>query len=163
MREVEYDLFNCNSGLRLTARETANELSRFMLAEPECRYKLTIGTDSLRLSDGRADFVTAVVVHRIGRGGKYFWRRLELGIFHNLRDRIIKEVLLSLEVATHILEELKKQSAPDFEFEIHADIGEHGPTKAMLQEVAGMIRAYNFEARTKPDSYAATSVADKLV
>ena len=72
------------------------------------RYKITIGTDSERIAGNQADFVSAVVVHRVGNGGRYFWRRVELGKFHTLRDRIIKEVLLSLELAQEVLAELKK-------------------------------------------------------
>jgi len=33
----------------------------------------------------------------------------------------------------------------------------------MMQELLGMIRANNFEARTKPESYAASSVADRHI
>ena len=133
-----------------------------------------IGTDSERLADGRSDFVTAVVVHRVGNGGRYFWRRTELGKFHTLRDRIIQEVIVSLELGKEVLVELKELSSPagdrsvgqvelEWDFEIHADIGERGPTKAMIQEVVGMIRAYNFEPVTKPGSYAASNVADRHV
>jgi len=127
--------------------------------------------------------VTAVVVHRVGNGGRYFWRRTELGKLHTLRDRIIKEVVISLELGKEVLTELKKFSdpaagenpelarpepvewveIPEWEFEIHADVGENGPTKAMIQEVVGMIRAYNFEPITKPGSYAASNVADRHV
>ena len=133
----------------------------FMKDDSRRKYKIMIGTDSARLADGRADFVTAVVVHRVGNGGRYFWRRLELRNFHTLRDRIIREVLLSLEVAEEVLKALKDANAPHFDFEIHADIGENGETKTMIQEVVGMIRAHNFEARTKPMSYAASNVADR--
>jgi len=38
--------------------------------------------------------------------------------------------MISLEVAQGILAELKKYPLPEFEFEIHADIGMNGPTKA---------------------------------
>ncbi len=127
------------------------------------RYKITIGTDSERIAGNQADFVSAVVVHRVGNGGRYFWRRVELGKFHTLRDRIIKEVLLSLELAQEVLAELKKIKDISFDFEIHADIGENGETKVMIQEVVGMIRAHNFEVRTKPGSYAASNVADRHV
>ena len=71
--------------------------------------------------------------------------------------------MLSLEVAKEILKELKDQKAPRFDFEIHADIGENGPTSPMIQEVVAMIRANNFNARTKPESYAASNVADRHV
>ena len=71
--------------------------------------------------------------------------------------------MISLEVAEKVLTELKKFPLPEFEFEIHADIGENGPTKAMIQEVVGMIRANNFQVKTKPESYAASNVADRHV
>lgn len=157
------DFFNSSLGVRLPSGEVVKELIRFMKEDPKRHYKIIIGTDSLLAADKSADFVTAVVVHRVGNGGRYFWRRIELEKFYTLRDRIIREVLLSLEVAKDVLEELKTQEAPHFDFEIHADIGENGETKVMIQEVVGMIRAHNYEARTKPMSYAASSVADRHV
>jgi predicted RNase H-related nuclease YkuK (DUF458 family) len=33
----------------------------------------------------------------------------------------------------------------------------------MIQEVVAMIRASNFQAKTKPESYAASNVADRHV
>lgn len=155
--------FNSCFGLKFSIPELVGEIVRYMREEPEKHYRITVGTDSELLSGGRADFVTAVVVHRVGNGGRYFWRGAELSAFHTLRDRIIREVLVSLEAATAVLEALKGASSPKFDFEVHADIGENGPTKVMLQEVVGMIRAHNFEARTKPESYAASNVADRLV
>ena len=139
----------------------------FMAAQPERTYKITIGTDSERQADLRADFVTAVVVHRVGNGGRYFFRRLEDGPFHTLRDRIIQEVLISLDTGKAILTELQTATRggpfPRRDFEIHVDVGENGPTKVMLQEVVAMVRAHNFPAVTKPWSYAASSVADRHV
>ena len=157
------EFLNSPFGLKLTIPEVVVEIVRYMHEAPQWHYKVTIGTDSQRLADGKADFVSAVVVHRIGNGGRYFWRRFEMQHLHTLRDRIIKEVLISLELATKLLEELKQHPVPHFDFEVHADVGENGPTKVMIQEVVGMIRAYNFEAKTKPESYAASNVADRYV
>jgi hypothetical protein len=156
--------FNSSFGLKLDAAQVVAEILRFMKNEPKRKYKIIIGSDSEGLKSKNADFVTAVVVHRVGNGGRYFWRRLQIGKFHTLRDRIIKEVMLSLEAAHLILSELKKSDISDnWSFEIHADIGEHGETKALIQEVVGIIRANNFEVKTKPESYAATKVADRHV
>ncbi len=161
--EVEY-LFNSSFGLKLDVAQVVAEILRFMEVDPKRRYKVVIGTDSEQLTHQNADFVTAVVVHRIGNGGRYFWRRLELGKFYTIRDRVIKEVMLSLEVAHAVLRELRRYfRGANWSFEIHADIGENGETRALIQEVVGMIRANNFEAKTKPDSYAATKVADRHV
>src|SRR3989344_9606197 len=146
------EFFNTSFGLKLSVRQVADEIVRFMKAEPKRKYKIMIGTDSERLADGKADFVTAAVVHRVGNGGRYFWRRAQFGKFHTLRDRIIREVLISIDLGKEILVELKNLSAaagkdmPEWDFEIHADVGENGPTKAMIQEIVGMIRAHDFDA-----------------
>jgi predicted RNase H-related nuclease YkuK (DUF458 family) len=161
--EIIPDFFSSSLGVRLTAPEVVREIVSFMKSEPARRYKVTIGTDSEVGSDKYADFVTAIVVHRIGNGGRYFWRRFELGKFHTLRDRMIREVLISLDVAKEVLAALQTSSLPEFYFEIHADIGPNGPTNAVIPEIVGMIRANNFEAKTKPESYAASNVADRHV
>jgi hypothetical protein len=156
--------FKSSLGLQLDIPEVVREILNFMRADTKRRYTVIIGTDSLLLPSRHADFVTAVVVHRIGNGGRYFWRHAEFGKFHTLRDRIIREVLLSLEAADLLLRELKhKASDVQWSFEIHADVGEHGPTNVLIQEVVGMIRASNFEVKTKPQSYAASKVADRHV
>lgn len=157
--------FNTSLGLKLNTQQVIAEIIRFMREDDKRRYKIVIGTDSERNNeDNTADFVTAIVVHRVGNGGRYFWRRIdEETKFHTLRDRIINEVLLSLEAAKEVLVILKDFGASNFDFEIHADVGENGETKTMIAEVVGMIRAYNFEARTKPNSYGASKVADRHV
>ncbi len=148
----------------LTAGQVSQTIVDFMKEDRSREYKITIGTDSAKDSNDEADFVTAIVIHRVGNGARYFWRRIAGETkFHTLRDRITREVLISLEVAQDFLAELSKFNAPKYDFEIHLDIGQNGATKVMIQELVGMVRAHNFEARTKPDSYAATNVADKHV
>jgi len=161
-------LFNTSIGIKLSPEQIVREIFEFMKADTERNYKITIGTDSEMLSDKTADFVTAVVVHRIGNGGRYFWRRIdEKNKFHTLRDRMIQEVLISLDIAKNILGLLKtypENSANlNWDFEIHVDVGENGKTKTMIQELVGMIRANDFEAKTKPESYAASKVADRHI
>ena len=159
------ETYNNAFGAQLTVRDVLVEIMAFMAAAPTRRYKVTIGTDSELLASKSADFVSAIVVHRIGNGGRYFWQRYQLGPFYTLRDRIIREVLISIDVAKAFIAELEKVRGelPEFEFEIHADVGQNCPTRQMIQEVVGMIRANNFEVRTKPESYAATNVADRHV
>jgi len=157
-------LFKNSFGLDIDVPSVVRGIIGFLKSNPNATYKVIIGTDSARLPAKAADFVTAIVVYRVGNGGRYFWRRFEIGKFHTLRDRIIQEVLFSIETAKEVLEELKKDSSlPEWSFEIHADVGENGNTKVLIQEVVGMIRANNFEARTKPESYVASKVADRHV
>lgn len=159
------EFFQSSMGEKLSVSQVVQEIVAFMKAAPERNYTVTIGTDSELMSSKDADFVTAVVVHRVGNGGRYFWRQGTVGKFYTLRDRIIREVMTSLDLAKELLIILKDQNIPNirWDFEIHADVGEKGETKVMIQEVVGMIRAHNFEARTKPLSYAASNVADRHV
>ncbi|MDO8602012.1 MAG: ribonuclease H-like YkuK family protein [bacterium] len=159
---IEAYLFMTGRGEKITPLGVVSEILSFMQIAPNCNYKITIGTDSECLNDKRADFVTAIVIHRVGNGGKYFWRRIVDGKkFFTLRDRMIREAMISLEIAHAFLAETEKIPLPKFDFEIHVDVGENGATRTMLQELTGIIRANNFAVKTKPDSYAASKVADR--
>ena len=161
---MEDRLFNTAIGLKMTPEQIVQEMIAYMQADETRKYKIIIGSDSERRSTGSADFVTAIVIHRVGNGGRYFWRRTEAEKkFHTLRDRIWEEVIMSLDVARDFLDTAKKFEMPSYDFEIHVDVGENGATRAIIQELVGMVRANNFEAKTKPDSYAASKVADRHV
>jgi len=154
--------FNSSLGITLSSKQVVRELIRFMEVDTFADYKITIGSDYENKSNGTVDFVSAIVIHRVGNGGRYFWRRVVAEKkFHTLRERLLEEVLLSLETAHDLISTTKKLSLPEFSFEIHVDVGEHGKSKSMMQDLVGMVRANNFEARTKPDSYAASKVADR--
>ncbi len=168
MQYMEDTLFHTANGTQLTLQAVVSEIIKFMCTETHRAYTITLGTDSLQGRGGHADFVTAIVIHRIGGGGRYFWHRTELEHIHSLRYRMTQEVLMSLEAAKNFLHLLELAVAtgidiPQYKIEIHVDVGENGETRTMIQELVGMIRANNFEAKTKPESYAASCVADKHV
>ncbi len=155
-------LFNDSNGKQLLPDQVVKEIFDFVAAAPDRDYKISLGTDSAPLKDRRADFVTAIIIHRVGNGGRYFWRRTLINKkFHSLRARMYEEVLLSLEIARHFLEMTKLFSESDFGFEIHVDVGENGATRTMISELTSMIRASRFAFKIKPDSYAASKVADR--
>lgn len=161
MEQIKNNLFNSSFGVKINVVQVIEIINEFIKAKPHHRYKLTVGTDSERRLNNSADFVTAIVIHRVGNGGRYFWRHEKLDKIHNLRNRMYQEVLLSLETGKELIKILKESENPHLDFEIHIDVGENGETKSMIQELVGMVRANNFEARTKPDSYAASKVADR--
>lgn len=146
--------FNSPSKGRLTLKGVISELLSFINEERERDYKIIIGTDSN--GRGSAEFVTAVIVHRVGRGGRYFWIKYK-GIGKLvLRQRIYKEVELSLNMAQKLIKKI-----PDDNLEIHVDVGQYGETRAMIKEVIGMVRGSGFDCKTKPESYGASHIADK--
>lgn len=140
-------------------------IADFVEEEPDSLYRLIIGTDSqARRKNGKAeiDYVTAVVAHRIGRGARYYWRKEKKNKIPVLRDKIYTETLMSLDVAQEIVPCLREAISPTkYDFEIHIDVGPLGPTRDMIKEVVGMVNGSGFEAKTKPESWGASSVADK--
>lgn len=153
--------FQNSKGEQLTSQEVIREIISYMRTDEKRQYKVIIGTDSEELKDNWADYVTAVVVQRVGNGGRYFWRRTHIDKIHTMRNRIWQEVIISLDIAKNFLSFTKYNDIPKFDFEIHVDVGENGKTSDMIQELTAMIRASNFEPKTKPESYAASSVADR--
>ena len=151
---------------KLTPEETIAEIVKFFSEDPTVSYTLVIGTDSqVRRENGlqKVDFVTAVVVHRKGKGGRYFWQKNRKEKIYSLRDKIYLETLLSLELAQKLVPVLKDRLAgfAPYDFEIHIDVGEAGPTREMIKEVVGMVTGNGFTAKTKPESYGAFVIADK--
>ena len=151
---------------KVKALEMINEVSSFIDEEPSSFYRLVIGTDSqTRRINGKSevDFVTAIVVHRIGRGARYFWKKeRKSGKNLLLRDRIYTETLMSLDVAQEIVPEIRKFISPaKYDLEIHIDVGPLGPTREMIREVVGMVSGNGFKAKTKPEAWGAATVADK--
>ncbi len=132
---------------------------RYMQEEADQNYNLIIGTDSL-LGDDTC-FVTAVVIHRVGHGGRYFYHKFRNRKIESLRQRILFETSLSLETASQISAELAKNGFGDLAVEIHLDVGDRGETKRIIREVVGMVQGSGYAAVTKPDSYGASKVADR--
>ncbi len=142
-----------------------SDIASFVDEEPDSFYSLIIGTDSQtrRMNgDSQIDYVTAIVVHRKGRGAKYYWRKEKHDKIPVLRDKIYTETLMSLDVAQKIVPMVRKHVSPaKYDLEIHIDVGSLGPTREMIKEVVGMVNGNGFVAKTKPESWGASSVADK--
>jgi predicted RNase H-related nuclease YkuK (DUF458 family) len=150
---------------KLTIQKMVSELAGFIDEEPGNFYRLVIGTDSKSHRDKkgkRLDIITAVVIHRKGKGGRYFWQRNKKDKVNSLRDKIYTETLYSLDLAEILVPQLQKRlNGEPYELEIHIDVGQNGSTREMIKEVVGMVNGNGFTAKTKPESYGAFVVADK--
>lgn len=157
----EKDVFHSPTKGKIKLSDLTKEISEFVSSGE--KYKLIVGTDSSGTQNADADFVTAIIIHRVGYGGRYFWRRSNGGkVFHTLRDRIYNEVVLSLQTAQDILTQFKDTLKPDeMDFQIHIDVGKNGPTREMIKEVVGMVRGNGFKAKIKPHAYGASNIADR--
>jgi hypothetical protein len=145
----------------LTLAGVKERISSFMKSYKNNRYQVIIGTDSQKKSSGTTDFVTAIIVHRIGSGGIYFWKRLVDDKKRVLKQRILEEASMSLATAQELLGMFKANGVREFDFVIHVDVGSQGPTRELITEVVSMIRGSGFEVKTKPESYGASKVADR--
>jgi len=145
---------------RLDLEGVIRKISSYMSQVPEAKYRVIIGTDS-QVYNGRVEFVTALIVHRVGSGGIYFWAKRSESREYVLRSRIYEEAFTSLKFAQKFLDESSKNGIWGYDLEIHVDIGRVGETRAMINEVVGMIRGSGFNVRVKPEAYGASSVADR--
>jgi predicted RNase H-related nuclease YkuK (DUF458 family) len=166
------NIFQSQTHGELELEQVIDKIQDFLEEDSNAQYGLVIGTDSHEKNDsvkpanGTKDInlVTAIVIHRKGFGGQYFWRRQTVKNIHNLREKIYTETLTSLNFATIFVPLFRKHlngKEPNYNLEIHVDVGEHGDTREMIKDVVGMVTGNGFVAKTKPDAYAASYVADK--
>jgi len=160
------NFYNPTKG-NLSLEGVIGEMVNYMAEKPEKFYDIIVGCDSP--SGEEPNFPVAVVILRKGEGGRFFLKKITYKNkkFYNWRQRILEEVLLSIELALTLKEnlspKLKTISEPlDYQFRyIHADIGENGITREMIKEVTGLIRGNGFEPKIKPEAYVASVVADR--
>ncbi|OGY24991.1 MAG: hypothetical protein A2134_01185, partial [Candidatus Woykebacteria bacterium RBG_16_39_9b] len=136
------------------------KIASFIKADPNFRYKVIVGTDS-ESRKGISDFVTAIIIYRVGKGGMYFWARRNLPNVVAIADRIAKETQFSIELAWKLRDTFRHNGLSGYEPEVHLDVGEEGVTRDMIRWVTGMVLGSGFEFKIKPESFGATKVADR--
>ena len=149
----------------VTLGKIIDEIAEFIDSDPKSFYSIVIGSDSqIKHNNGikECDFVTAIIVHRKGYGARYFWNKDKVKKAPVLRDKIYTETLRSLATAEEIVPVLRQYiDESKYDFEIHIDVGPNGKTRDMIKEVVGMVNGNGYVAKTKPESWGASSVADK--
>lgn len=154
------DKFYSPTGKIFTQKTLLEEILFYINSEPQAKYKIIIGTDSN--NHETTDFVSAIVIYKVGHGGRFFWKRIrDTKKQMVLRERIYQEVIMSLNLAENLLKQLSLNKEINYDFEIHVDVGSNGETKEMLQEIIGMVKGSGYEVKTKPESYGASKVADR--
>ncbi|MBO8172667.1 MAG: ribonuclease H-like YkuK family protein [Bacillaceae bacterium] len=146
---------------RLSLEAFSRNIKSYLEQDPKAQYKVVIGTDS-QTSQKSTLFVTAFIIHRVGKGARFYFRRHREKPIHDLRYRIYKETEISLKT----MEELKAHGITellaDWPVEVHLDIGQRGDTRKLIQEVVGWVTSVGYIAKIKPNSYGASAVADRF-
>lgn len=155
----------------LNFNQMIEEIFNYLMEQPKNEYEIVVGCDSS--SEEKPTFPIALVALRKGQGGRFFLTRVRYPEgskkrFMTFQQRILMEVYLSCEMALLVRDILKErikrsQILLNYEFEyIHADVGPNGRTKDMIKEVVGLIKGRGFEAKIKPEAFAASTVADRF-
>ncbi len=152
--------FNSPTYGRLEFAEMIQRITAYMEEVPDQKYRVVIGTDSQMHNKKEADFVSALIIHRVGSGGIYFWTREKVPKPYALRERIYEEATRSMGLAERFLQAFEEKVLK-YDLEIHVDVGRLGETRQMINEVVGMIRGSGFKVKIKPEAYGAATVADR--
>lgn len=125
------------------------------------RLKVCVGSDSQAYQEHIA-YATVVVVLREGKGGFMFIRNLKGTTTIGIKERMLKEVTMSVEVAYAICNILDNYGV---ELEVHADINTDPKfeSSVALKDAMGYILGMGFVFKAKPHAFASSSCADKMV
>lgn len=135
------------------------DIVTYMHDDSDAHYNLIVGTDSQFGQE--TCFVSAIIIHRQGKGGRYYYTRHYEFVSRSLRQRIFYETSKSLSLAGLLAERLAENGYADLNVQIHLDVGVNGETRDLIREVVGMVIGSGFDARIKPESFGASTVADR--
>lgn len=158
VKPQKHEFFSPTFG-NLSFDDVFGNLVEYIEEDTSYRYSIIIGTDSFLSTETL--FISAIIVHRIGHGGRYFYKKIRHRKLKNLRQRIFYETSLSLETAAILKAKLSENGFAKLPVEIHLDVGENGATKEIVREVVGMVTGSGYAAVTKPNAYGASKVADR--
>lgn len=125
------------------------------------RLKVCIGSDS-QVRGNVIEFATVIVFLRERKGGFMFISNSKTTQKMSLRERMISEVAKSVEIAYALCDLLDKY---DVELEVHADINTDPAFQSnlALKEAMGYILGMGFVFKAKPEAFASSYCADKVV
>lgn len=141
----------------------------FIKVNPDCKYRLAVGTDS-QVKGRYTCFATGIHIHRVGQGA---WccvsKIIENRRYRSLKEKIMKETSMTYEIAYMLNEQLMdslcdfsiKYKNFDCRLEAHIDIGTKGETRKLIREMASYFQGTGIDAKIKPDSYVASSYANR--
>lgn len=159
-----------NSKQKNMSLETAAEnIISFIKGKPDCSYRLAVGTDS-QVGGKCTCFATGIHIHRIGQGA---WccvsKTIEEKRYVNLKEKISRETLITYEILSLLNEYLidalcgftLKYKNFECGLEAHIDVGTKGETRKLIREMVGYFEGMGIDAVIKPDSFVASSYADR--
>jgi uncharacterized protein len=140
-----------------------DEVRQTVLREKEAgnELKVCIGTDS-QVKGKDTDFATVIVFIRKGKGGFMYIRNESTKQKMYIKERMLLEVGKSIEVAYALCRIFTMYNV---DMEVHADINTNPNFKSndALKEAMGYIQGMGFAFKAKPEAFASSSCANKVV
>ena len=125
------------------------------------KLKVCIGTDS-QVKGAVTDFATVIVFIREARGAFMFIHQERTSQKMSIKERMLTEVQKSIDIAYKLCDLLDLY---DVDLEVHADINTNPMFKsnAALHEAMGYILGMGFVFKAKPEAFASSYCANKMV
>ena len=125
------------------------------------KLKVCIGTDS-QVKGLETEFATVIVFLREGCGGFMFIHNEKTTIKYSIKERMLVEVAKSIEIAYELCNLF---TVYNVEMEVHADINTNPQFKSneALREAMGYILGMGFAFKAKPEAFASSCCANKVV
>ena len=125
------------------------------------KLKVCIGTDS-QVKGRETEFATVIVFLREGSGGFMFIRNEKTTQPFSIKERMLVEVTKSIEVAYALCDLF---TIYEVDMEVHADINTNPNFKSheALREAMGYILGMGFAFKAKPEAFASSCCANKMV
>jgi len=125
------------------------------------KLKVCIGTDS-QVKGQDTEFATVIVFLREGHGGFMFINNDRTKTVYSIKERMLVEVARSIEIAYELCNLFTRY---DVDMEVHADINTnpHFKSNEALREAMGYILGMGFAFKAKPEAFASSSCANKIV
>jgi hypothetical protein len=140
-----------------------NAVENAIKRETEAGYhlKVCIGTDS-QVKGSETEFATVIVFLREGHGGFMFIHNEKTHQQYTIKERMLVEVAKSIEIAYELCNLF---TLYDVDMEVHADINTNPAFKSndALKEAMGYILGMGFAFKAKPEAFASSSCANKMV
>ena len=144
-------------------RPIEDEVRAVLVREKEMghKVKVCIGTDS-QVKGKETEFGTVIVFIRIGKGGFMYIHNETTKQKMNIKQRMLTEVAMSIDVAYGLC---RLFTLYDVDMEVHADINTNPSFKSndALKEAMGYIMGMGFAFKAKPEAFASSSCANKVV
>jgi predicted RNase H-related nuclease YkuK (DUF458 family) len=150
------------SGQKIT-RPIEDEIMEVIVRERAMSHelKVCIGTDS-QVKGKETEFATVIVFIRKGKGGFMYIHNEVTTQKMSIKERMLLEVSKSIEVVYPLCNIFSRYSV---DMEVHVDINTNPNFKSndALKDAMGYIMGMGFVFKAKPDAFASSCCANKIV